>query len=879
MSQMEKQQLRVLAILDQSKVSWGDLAYTINSPNNMIRQLSTNFKETGMVLGQLFIPMLQKVLPVINGATIAVKRLLVNIASLMGIKIDFESFGQSGYKEESGAVDDVADSYDNAAAAAKKWQNQLMGFDEINKLTEQSDTGNGKTAGVKDTLDLTDEILKATENYEKVWNKAFANMQNDSQKWADKLSKFTAPFEKMIEDVKIGDYLTLGKDVSKLVRGIFDFFSEAIEKVNWYKIGNNIGDFLAGLNWPKILKSALKLQFNIWKMLAELWFGAFEAAPFETAIITAFAVMKFTGLGATLAKNLKIGITAAFSNTALATATTTGAQNLGYVAGDAILQGLKSPLMLIPAAFAAVMLKMNSDVQKGMEQYTERIEYLHADRVSESVKKLVEDTTSYVDTIMSNSKATLEEYSQTEYSFKALDTLADGYLELAGKEQLTNEEQAKMQMYHDAMVDQAPELQSILDDQNLSYEDLAKNLKSYIAQLKTKAKTEAAQKALTKTYEDMYDTQKKLNDMEDEYTDKRKKWLNTAAELREYNKQYNEAKKRADELLMSGSQEEWEKANNEAIRIQKLRDSAEEAWLEANQNYQEINGAYTDLQTTYKQLMSDEDYYTNEYVNNATDQANATANATASINKSLSGMKTTTVGVMQTMHNNINATRQRFANMGNTLPGANSYIGKKLRETAVLVHSSMLTIGNYFDKTFNYDGFVTYGKNIWAGLKKGLENNETLSGAKNTIISAANSFKNAFKKILGIHSPSKVFEEYGVYTIEGYNNGIQDQMDSTKKIMSDWAKQTTYTATPQINSANISYTPSNVTTEAIKSSVGVDISAEIESAAFNGMTRALQSSSVQVVVEFEPNEMGTFKVVQKGAEKYATVTGLSPFPV
>lgn len=30
MSQAEKQQLRLLAILDQSKVSWGDLANTIN---------------------------------------------------------------------------------------------------------------------------------------------------------------------------------------------------------------------------------------------------------------------------------------------------------------------------------------------------------------------------------------------------------------------------------------------------------------------------------------------------------------------------------------------------------------------------------------------------------------------------------------------------------------------------------------------------------------------------------------------------------------------------------------------------------------------------------------------------------------------------------
>lgn len=40
MTQMEKQQLRVLAILDQSKVSWGDLANTINSPSNMLHQLA-----------------------------------------------------------------------------------------------------------------------------------------------------------------------------------------------------------------------------------------------------------------------------------------------------------------------------------------------------------------------------------------------------------------------------------------------------------------------------------------------------------------------------------------------------------------------------------------------------------------------------------------------------------------------------------------------------------------------------------------------------------------------------------------------------------------------------------------------------------------------
>lgn len=111
MSQAEKQQLRLLAILDQSKVSWGDLANTINSPSNMIRQFTNNVKEAGMVLGQLFIPVLQKVLPVINGVVIAIKRLLVSVANLLGIKIDFSSFGQgvSGYNEELEGTADALD--------------------------------------------------------------------------------------------------------------------------------------------------------------------------------------------------------------------------------------------------------------------------------------------------------------------------------------------------------------------------------------------------------------------------------------------------------------------------------------------------------------------------------------------------------------------------------------------------------------------------------------------------------------------------------------------------------------------------------------------------------------------------------------------------
>lgn len=49
MSQNEKMQLRMLAILDQSKVAWGNLAKTINSPSNQLRLLN-GWQELGKTI-------------------------------------------------------------------------------------------------------------------------------------------------------------------------------------------------------------------------------------------------------------------------------------------------------------------------------------------------------------------------------------------------------------------------------------------------------------------------------------------------------------------------------------------------------------------------------------------------------------------------------------------------------------------------------------------------------------------------------------------------------------------------------------------------------------------------------------------------------------
>ena len=263
----------------------------------MLRQFSNNMKEVGMVAGQLFIPILSKVMPVVNGVTIAIKRLLVNLASLMGVKIDFESFGQSGYKDTSDGLEDISDGYQNVADSAKKATLSLMGFDEINKLQDDTSSSKGSSGGGGGSIDLTDDIAKAAADYEAAWNKAFANMENSAVAWADKIEKALEPVRKIFKDFAIGDFYAAGQDTSNLVAGIFNWFAKAIDKVDWYGIGRKMGDYLAGIDWVEVLSSVGKAIWEAIKAAIEIWQGLFQSAPVETTIMSVLGVMKFTGLG------------------------------------------------------------------------------------------------------------------------------------------------------------------------------------------------------------------------------------------------------------------------------------------------------------------------------------------------------------------------------------------------------------------------------------------------------------------------------------------------------------------------------------------------------------------------------------------------------
>ena len=266
MTQNEKMQLRMLAILDQSKVAWGDLAKTINSPSNQLRLLQNNFKSLSRTIGNMFLPAVAKVLPYVNGLVIAVRKLFEWTASMLGIKLK-DVIGESGggysdafdgLEEDAdnadSAVSGIGDSADKSSDSVKKLAKQLMGFDELNVITTSESNGssgknnNGNGSGGA-PIDLTSQLSDALGDYEKVWNKAYNDMTSDAEKFAGKLTKLFKDAWNSGDGTEIGEAIAdwLNKGIDWVNKNV-DKFSDGLNKIAGI-LGTALNGFIDEYNW------------------------------------------------------------------------------------------------------------------------------------------------------------------------------------------------------------------------------------------------------------------------------------------------------------------------------------------------------------------------------------------------------------------------------------------------------------------------------------------------------------------------------------------------------------------------------------------------------------------------------------------------------
>lgn len=135
------------------------------------------------------------------------------------------------------------------------------------------------------------------------------------------------------------DFLLLADTLNVWAHGLLDTLITFLDKTEWDTIGTKIGEFLGELD---LLGVGAKVGEALWKAInagITVWKGAFDAAPVETAIITAIGLLEFTPLGGILAGKITTSIKNALKNAgigglitgAFKSAVTAAIGEIGYI--------------------------------------------------------------------------------------------------------------------------------------------------------------------------------------------------------------------------------------------------------------------------------------------------------------------------------------------------------------------------------------------------------------------------------------------------------------------------------------------------------------------------------------------------------------------
>ena len=153
MTQAEKASLRYYAMMTQVTHVQGDMARTLNAPANQLRVLSAQFTLLTRSIGNLFIPILNAVLPYIITVTKALRHLIDLLGKALGFKlpeIDYSGISSppAVIEDMDNAVGNIGKGFNNANKEAEKFKATVLAFDELNILNEPNSRNNvGSGAG------------------------------------------------------------------------------------------------------------------------------------------------------------------------------------------------------------------------------------------------------------------------------------------------------------------------------------------------------------------------------------------------------------------------------------------------------------------------------------------------------------------------------------------------------------------------------------------------------------------------------------------------------------------------------------------------------------------------------------------------------------
>ena len=250
MTQAEKAQLRYYTMMTQVTQVQGDMARTLEQPTNMIRVLKAQLEQAARAIGDLFIPALTKILPIVIAVAKALREIIAAVAALFGVELQTPDWSNA-FEGASVGSGEIADNMDDAAGAAKKLKQYVAGFDELNVFSPSDSSGSGSGIGLGGDLgiDLPEyDFLKGA-----------ATDQIDE--WQKKLRPFVDWIKEHLEDIlkitmAIGAAFLAWKIGTSVMASVTSL-KTVLAAIAGSKAGQAILSKLAGT------LAAIALQFNV----------------------------------------------------------------------------------------------------------------------------------------------------------------------------------------------------------------------------------------------------------------------------------------------------------------------------------------------------------------------------------------------------------------------------------------------------------------------------------------------------------------------------------------------------------------------------------------------------------------------------------------
>ena len=254
MTEMEKIQLRYVTALQQTKNAQGDLARTLEQPENLLRILREQFNVLMRELGNMSLAIIEEVIPSVIGLTMALANLARQMAKTLGyeppeIRDDLGGFVKTVAKEADNMEKSTNKTQKNWAKILKYTRDSVTAMTGIDELNILSDDERGFTGmSVDDLFSTADETKLQIDlelgDYDNLMKGIGPVFEDVTRQWEEMFTKIGKVFETTKtafrglwdevfgggdEDSEEGDKLAGLRIMNEIITGILTGLTEMVK--------------------------------------------------------------------------------------------------------------------------------------------------------------------------------------------------------------------------------------------------------------------------------------------------------------------------------------------------------------------------------------------------------------------------------------------------------------------------------------------------------------------------------------------------------------------------------------------------------------------------------------------------------------------------